>query len=368
MLKQFFNWVSNPAILFSIFIVGFFFIFPPGAKLYRLNRRLKLDRLWTPAGGAVFFALLAVFFLWGITDENFRLIVFKPDNVPITALLFLVPFFLWYSMKQARDNDLRAEKGEPPREALDNEKVLVWPDLVYVEFICLILSMALMIVWSLFLKAPLEEPANPTVSPNPSKAPWYFLGLQEMLVYYDPWLAGVVLPTLIIVGLVAIPYMDINPGGQGFYSFRPRMKSISMFLFGFVVMWIFLILVGTFLRGPNWNFFGPFEFWDPNKREVLNNVNLSEYVYIFLLHTGLPKNILVRELFGILLILGYFAILPGLLAQTAFKRLFQRLGVVRYSFFIVLLQMGLALPIKMYTRWLFNLKYIVSIPEFFLNV
>ena len=214
MLKQFFNWVSNPAILFSIFIVGFFFIFPPGAKLYRLNRRLKLDRLWTPAGGAVFFALLAVFFLWGITDENFRLIVFKPDNVPITALLFLVPFFLWYSMKQARDNDLRAEKGEPPREALDNEKVLVWPDLVYVEFICLILSMALMIVWSLFLKAPLEEPANPTVSPNPSKAPWYFLGLQEMLVYYDPWLAGVVLPTLIIVGLVAIPFMDINPAAR----------------------------------------------------------------------------------------------------------------------------------------------------------
>ena len=70
-------------------------------------------------------------------------------------------------MKQARDNDLRAEKGEPPREALDNEKVLVWPDLVYVEFICLILSMALMIVWSLFLKAPLEEPANPTISPQP---------------------------------------------------------------------------------------------------------------------------------------------------------------------------------------------------------
>ena len=189
-----------------------------------------------------------------------------------------------------------------------------------------------------------------------------------MLVYYDPWLAGVVLPTLIIVGLVAIPYMDINPGGQGFYSYKPRMKSISIFLFGFVVMWIFLILVGTFFRGPNWNFFGPFEFWDPNKREVLNNVNLSEYVYIFLFRSGLPENILVRELFGILLILGYFAILPGLLAQTVFKRLFQRLGVVRYSFFIVLLLMGLALPIKMYTRWLFNLKYIVSIPEFFLNV
>ena len=97
MLKQFFNWVSNPAILFSIFIVGFFFLFPTSGKLYQLNRRLKLDLLWTPAGGIVFFALLAIFFLWGITDANFRLIVFKPDNIPITALLFLVPFFLWYS-------------------------------------------------------------------------------------------------------------------------------------------------------------------------------------------------------------------------------------------------------------------------------
>ena len=72
-------------------------------------------------------------------------------------------------MKQARENDLRAEKGEPPPRGAGQRKVLVWPDLVYVEFISLILAMALMIVWSLFLKAPLEEPANPTVSPNPSR-------------------------------------------------------------------------------------------------------------------------------------------------------------------------------------------------------
>ncbi len=85
------------------------------------------------------------------------------------------------------------------------QKVFSWPDLVYVELICLVIVMAVLIVWSIALKAPLEEPANPTDSPNPAKAPWYFLGLQEMLVYYDPWLAGVVLPSLIIVGLMAIP-------------------------------------------------------------------------------------------------------------------------------------------------------------------
>src|SRR5256885_6414834 len=71
--------------------------------------------------------------------------------------------------------------------------------------LCMILLTIVMIVWSIGLRAPLEEAANPTSSPNPSKAPWYFLGLQEMLVYFDPWMAGVVLPTMIIVGLMAMP-------------------------------------------------------------------------------------------------------------------------------------------------------------------
>ena len=73
-----------------------------------------------------------------------------------------------------------------------DDKVLVWPDLVYIEFISLILFMVFLIVWSILVAAPLEEPANPASTPNPSKAPWYFLGLQEMLVYFDPWLAGIV--------------------------------------------------------------------------------------------------------------------------------------------------------------------------------
>ena len=117
-----------------------------------------------------------------------------------------------------------------------------------------------LIVWSILLKAPLEQPANRAVTPNPSKAPWYFLGLQEMLVYFDPWLAGVVLPSLIIVGLIAIPYIDKNPKGNGYYTFAERKVEITMFLFGFVILWSSLIVLGTFLRGPNWNFFGPFEY------------------------------------------------------------------------------------------------------------
>ena len=135
------------------------------------------------------------------------------------------------------------------------------------------------------------------MTPNPSKAPWYFLGLQEMLVYFDPWLAGVVLPGLIIVGLIAIPYIDKNPKGNGYYTFNERKAEITLFLFGFVILWVSLIVLGTFLRGPNWNFFGPFEFWDIHKLEALVNVNLSEYIWVRALQTALPTNWLVREAF-----------------------------------------------------------------------
>ena len=109
-----------------------------------------------------------------------------------------------------------------PIEKAESDRVWVWPDLVYTELISLILCSVLLIVWSIFLKAPLEQPANPANTPNPSKAPWYFLGLQEMLVYFDPWLAGVVLPGLIIAGLIAIPYIDKNPKGNGYYTFNER--------------------------------------------------------------------------------------------------------------------------------------------------
>ena len=167
----------------------------------------------------------------------------------------------------------------------------VWPDLVYTELISLIVCSVVLIVWSIFLKAPLEQPANPANTPNPSKAPWYFLGLQEMLVYFDPWLAGVVLPGLIIVGLICIPYIDKNPKGNGYFTFKERKAEITIFLFGFAVLWASLIVLGTFLRGPNWNFFGPFEFWDIHKLAALTNVNLSEYIWVRAFRTGLPTSV-----------------------------------------------------------------------------
>ena len=318
-------------------------------------------------GYGVLGALMA-FFIFGTFDPNFRLIVTKPDNVPIVGLIFLLVFFVWYSIREAVLNDRRIAAGAGPIEKDEADRVWVWPDLVYTELISLILCSVVLIVWSILLKAPLEQPANPANTPNPSKAPWYFLGLQEMLVYFDPWLAGVVLPGLIIVGLIAIPYIDRNPKGNGYFTFKERKAEISIFLFGFAVLWVSLIVLGTFLRGPNWNFFGPFEFWDIHKLEALTNVNLSEYVWVRLLRTGMPSFWLVRELPGILLVLFYVFALPVILSKNVFKSYYEKLGPPRYYVSAFLFLAMMSLPIKMLSRWLFNLKYIVNIGEYFFNI
>jgi hypothetical protein len=291
------------------------------------------------------------------------------DEVPIVSMLFLIPFFTWFSLREGVRNDKRIEEGKPVIEKGETaNKVLTWPDLVYTELIIMVLLTVLLIGWSILIPAPLEEAANPANTPNPSKAPWYFLGLQEMLVYFDPWLAGVVFPGLIVAGLIAIPYIDTNPKGNGYFTFNERKWEIMTFLFGFLILWVLLVILGTFLRGPNWNFFGPYEFWDTHKLEALVNVNLSDYVWVRILGVGLPDNILVREMFGFMAVIGYFLIPPMLLAKTIFKEFYKNLGPARYHLMVFLLLAMASLPIKMVLRWTLNMKYIIGIPEYFLNI
>lgn len=356
LFKDVVNFFANPRI--------FFFLTAGALALVVWKRETFAENR---VGYGVMIAL-SVFFVFGAFDENFKLIITKPDNVPIVGLIFLLIFFVWFAMREGVRNDRRIAAGQPPIEKEEENRVWVWPDLVYTELISLILCSVVLIVWSILLKAPLEQPANRSVTPNPSKAPWYFLGLQEMLVYFDPWLAGVVLPSLIIVGLMAIPYIDTNPKGNGYYTFRERKVEIILFLFGFAVLWSSLIVLGTFLRGPNWNFFGPFEYWDIHKLEALTNVNLSEYIWVRGLGTGLPTNWFVREIFGIALVLVYLFGLPVILARGWLKRYYLKLGPGRYGVAVFLFLMMMSLPAKMLMRWLFNLKYIVAIHEYFFNI
>src|SRR5262245_19637335 len=124
-----------------------------------------------------------------------------------------------------------AKVAKKAKEVALPNRIHTWPYLVRLEFIAAIIVMVVMTVWSIVIDAPLEEPANPNKTPNPSKAPWYFLGLQEMLVYFDPWMAGVVLPSLIIVGLMVIPYIDTNTNGNGYYTVSERKFAIGTYLF-----------------------------------------------------------------------------------------------------------------------------------------
>jgi len=322
-----------------------------------------------PKPAAILGAGVCVFFVVSLFDPNFRKIVAKPDNVPIAGMLFLVAFFLWVALKQAFDNDDRMKQGLPPGEAGESDaKVLVWPDLVYSEFICLIILTVILFVWAVALQAPIEEPANPTKAPNPSKAPWYFLGLQEMLVYFDPWLAGVVFPSLIILGLMVLPYIDTNPKGNGYYTFNERKKEIFVYMFGFVVLWVLLIIQGTFLRVPNWTFFGPYEEWDVHKLAPLNNVNLSEIIYVKILRTGLPGMWFLREIWGILAVVAYFAIPQMVLTRKIWKGIYEKMGTPRFQIGVFLLTFMFMLPVKMALRWAFNLKYFIAIPEYFFNI
>jgi hypothetical protein len=327
-------------------------------------------RIWTkPKVALGILIVAAMFFVLAFPDMNFRKIVTKPDNVPIVALIFVLGFYTWWALRQAAINDERIEQGLPPMEATEaNDRVLSWPDLIYSELICSVIFTVILVVWGVLLNAPLEEPASPGKTPNPSKAPWYFLGLQEMLVYFDPWIAGVVLPSMIITGLMLVPYCDKNPKGVGYYTLKERPLAVGTFMFGFLILWISLIVMGTFLRGPNWNFFGPFENWDVHKLATLSNVNLSEYFWVSWLGQALPKNMLLREMPGILLTLGFLFVLPPVLAFTVCKGLYKHCGFIRYNLVMSHLLVMVGMVLKMVGRWVFNLKYVVFMPEIFFNI
>jgi len=351
------NFLSDPPILFTILLIILYLSFKYPRVFWSGKAMIVVG-----VGSGLFFGL-------SLFNANFMLIVTRPDNIPIVGLIFLIFFFTWLAMWQAVNNDKRIEEGKPVAEAeIEPKRVIVWPDLVYIELIALSLTLILLIGWSVLIEAPLEQPANPANSPNPSKAPWYFLGLQELLVYFDPWIAGVLLPGLCVVGLIAIPFIDKNTKGNGYYSFAERKMAISIFIFGWLLLWILLIVIGTFLRGPNWNFFGPYEYWDIHKLEPLININLSEIIYIKVLGVGLPKSWFIREIFGIGLLAVYFFVTPIILIRGVFSSLYQQLGIGRFAIFVSLLLLMISVPIKMYLRWLFNLKYLVAIPEFFFNI
>jgi hypothetical protein len=196
---------------------------------------------------------------------------------------------------------------------------------------------------------------------NPAKAPWYFLGLQEMLVYFDPWMAGVIFPSLIIIGLMVIPYIDTNPLGNGYYTYKQRKFSILTFIFGFIVLWVSMIVIGTLIRGPGSMWFWPGVTWDHNRLIFEVNRDLPDLFGI--------KGRVMKTIFGAVVV-GIYFIAAGigihkLITYTPFNRkILARMSVMQYAIMQLFLILMLALPVKILLRLVFRIKYIWITPWF----
>ncbi len=309
--------------------------------------------------------------------------------------------------------------------AANEEKIDVWPHLVKREYIGAAGTTLFIMIWSILQNAPLEAIANPNVTTNPSKAPWYFVGLQELLVYFDPWIAGVVMPGLIIVGLIAIPYIDTNPKGIGYYAWKERPFANTLFMLG-VTMWFALIYIGYSLRGPNYAWYWPWESWymikaaAPATWSVFGPViancawagkalqpGQASCVAMLPIWAGitllgvvaagwmlLPK-LIQREINGKKLMGGFLAavaalasggIIMGKMGATegAFllfflgasfyfgfvlpQRHIRALDWPRYLVTMVLVISTMSVLLKMCARLTFNIKYILTIPSISMNI
>ncbi|MHC4322149.1 MAG: cytochrome C [Planctomycetota bacterium] len=266
--------------------------------------------------------------------------------------------------EQRRYRALAFVKGESLAKEKDSrvseDELPTWPYLVRKEFLAAIIVTIILLVWSIALNAPLEDPSDPSVTPNPAKAPWYFLGLQEMLVYFDPWIAGVIFPSLIVMGLMALPYIDINPKGNGYYTFKERWFAILTFCFGFHILWILLIIVGVFMRGPGWLWFWPWQEWDAHRIVADTNYDLTQFI-------GIDSKSLLGSLIGGGVITVYFflgMVIPYLFLKVTGNRTLEKLGIIKYSLVAFLFLSMMGLPIKVFLKLVFHLKYIWVTPWF----
>jgi hypothetical protein len=285
-----------------------------------------------------------------------------------------------------KDREARQAKRTARRvpSASSENYELTWPYFMYTILLCFLLTTIVLWVWSMAVHAPLEPIADPNKTPNPSKAPWYFVGLQELLVYFDPWIAGVVLPTLIIVGLMAIPYLDKNPLGVGTYNYRDRKFAFWVFTLG-TAFWFLLILIGYFFRGPSWQWYWPWESWEIHKESHVittfmfchTSVLAPDQGRCMSLNIWLGFVVCACALFAALLlpVAVPYALLPKLREGSwlhkvcrGLQEFYEKRGPTVYTLEMLLLLGMIGIPVKMILRLFFNIKYILTIPVINLNI
>jgi hypothetical protein len=244
--------------------------------------------------------------------------------------------------------------SKPPEET-----VFTWPHLVYVEFLAMLASTIVLMVLCLISGAPLEESASADTTPNPMKAPWYFLGLQELLVFFDPWLAGVVLPGLIIVGLMVVPYIDVNPKGIGQYNFQDRKFAVLTFSFG-LALWYIFIVIGVYTRGLDWQWYWPWDDWSLHKEA--SAVALIDLEIIFSQKLGIAQSP-TANLLTYVFTLAFYAV-GFAIPYLFYRKFYDSLGFVRYNVMMMFFMTMMLVPFKVMLRLVFNIKYMLITPWF----
>jgi len=189
-------------------------------------------------------ALLISVHLWRVRKDGLSGAPMTAMPVEEAAGVFPASTKTWGLMALTRRPTVSVEARDT------EEEVFAWPHLLYREVLVVLVVVIALHVAALVFMAPLEAIADPTRTPNPAKAPWYFLGLQE-LVHYSAFVGGVLVPTLVVVALLALPYVDRRPRGVGRW-FAPERRVANAVFSAFVAVAAVLTVVGTFFRGPNW--------------------------------------------------------------------------------------------------------------------
>ncbi|MBF0170633.1 MAG: hypothetical protein HQK87_06040 [Nitrospinae bacterium] len=241
-----------------------------------------------------------------------------------------------------------------------------WPYFIWIVFLTMLFMTIVLWCIAYLGDAPLEEEAAWAKTPNPAKAPWYFIGLQELLVYFDPWIAGVLLPGQIVVGLALIPYVDISPTAQGRYGWTDRKFAVTIFSFG-IFLWFFLIIIGQWFRGPSWEFYWPIIDYDiggatwtregiPLKASEATLANVPNWI-------GWPALIGFFG-FGMIAPLVFAKVAGASKLGKAAAEYIGKLGPIRYVLVQIHVVLMASVVAKMLLRLGLGYKYVVTTPWF----
>jgi quinol-cytochrome oxidoreductase complex cytochrome b subunit len=195
--------------------------------------------------------LMIAVHLWRVRKDGGLSRPDEPGDIVQQVALSQLPTSKTYGL-------MELARGTTPQVGRNPEdEVFAWPHLLFRELLLFLLVVAAVLFLAIFWNAPLEEPANAIHPPNPAKAPWYFLGLQELVSYSAFW-GGVVVPGVLVMALVLLPYIDRKRKGVGRWFARERAVANTIFTVCLVIL-VVLTIIGSLFRGPNWSWQEPWK-------------------------------------------------------------------------------------------------------------